>query len=80
MKGLSAAIAVGAMCVSASAETIFENWSEKTAVVNIAEDGRKGWIKALPANGGNGSAGEWLSLGLTICSRNRNLMIISNNL
>ena len=31
--------------------TVFENWSEETATVNIAKDGRKGWIKALPVNG-----------------------------
>ena len=51
MKRFIGVLAAGAMCVSASAETIFENWSEKTAIVSINEDGGKGWIKAAPENG-----------------------------
>jgi len=47
---LAAAVAIASNAALAGG-TVFENWSEKTASVNISEDGRKGWIKALPANG-----------------------------
>ena len=48
----AAAMAVAALALPCAAETVFfENWSEETAIVNVAEDGVKGWIKALPAKG-----------------------------
>ena len=55
MKTTGKLIVAAALALASNAPlaggTVFENWSEETATVNIAEDGRKGWIKALPANG-----------------------------
>ena len=55
MKTTGKLIVAAALALASNAAlaggTVFENWSEKTASVNISEDGRKGWIKALPANG-----------------------------
>ena len=36
---------------SASAATLFEKWSEETAVVRIDADGKAGWIHAVPEKG-----------------------------
>ena len=48
----AAAMAVAALALPCAAETVFfENWSEETAIVNVAEDGVKGWIRARSANG-----------------------------
>ena len=43
-------VAVG-VSLSASAETVFENWSEKTVNVRIDADGGKGWMNAAPEKG-----------------------------
>ena len=48
------AVAVSAavgMRLPASAHTVFENWSEKTASVRIDADGKVGWINAAPEPG-----------------------------
>ncbi len=47
---LAAAVAIASNAALAGG-TVFENWSETTAGVNMSEDGGRGWVHALAENG-----------------------------
>ena len=47
----AAMTATSCLCMPVSAETLFENWSDKTAIVRIDANGGRGSISAVPEKG-----------------------------